>query len=302
MKSINNDLARLIECQHGLVNIRQLAQAGLRGDQVSRRVNAGHWARVTSAVVRVSLQPVDRLSELWTAALHYDGAQLAGSSALEVLGLPAPKDSIIHLVGTRTGRVSPLPRCIMHTQVRADESQTMPDRAAVLPATMQALKWARTDAQAAFQAIWSIQHRLIDLEELQMRIHALPAGPGTAAARRRVALILPGTHSMRELEFANGCRARGLPEPVRQRVRQDSEGRPRYTDAEFKVAGRTLIVEVDGMQHLDAVVRIDDEWRENEFTLQGVPMLHISSLALRVDPERVYAQLRRALQAMRRAA
>ena len=302
MISINRQLAHLIEQQHGLVNIRQLAQAGLRGDHVTRRVNSGHWTRVTSAVVRISVPRADRLSELWTAALHYDGAVLAGSSALEISGLPAPRDGVIHLIGTRTGRVAPLPRCIMHTQVRIDDADVTPDRAAVLPATVQVLKWARTDAQAAFQAIWPIQQRLVTLEDLQTRVRELPAGRGSIAARRRIALIVPGAHSVRELEFANGCRERGLPEPIRQRVRQDSDGRPRYTDAEFTVAGRSIIVEIDGMQHLDVSVRLDDDWRQNEFTLQGTPTLRISTLALRVDPDRVYAQLRRALQQMRAAA
>lgn len=302
MLSIDDDLAQLIQRQHGLITIRQLAAAGFRSDQVSRRVDAGHWTRLTNAVVRVSMHPQDRLGELWTASLHYDGARLAGSSALEVLGLPAPRDGVIHLMGTRTGRAAPLPHCIMHTQVRADEACEHPDRSAVLPATVESLKWARSDRQAAFQAIWPIQRGLVDLESLQTRVRELPAGHGTAAARRRIALIIPGTHSLRELEFANGCRKRGLPEPVRQRLRIDSEGRARYTDAEFTVAGRTLIVEIDGMQHVDASVRVDDEWRENEFIIAGSPVMHISTFALRVEPDRVYAQLRRALQGLQRAA
>ncbi len=130
----------------------------------------------------------------------------------------------------------------------------------------------------------------------------LPPGPGSAAVRRRMSLLIPGTHSVHELDFARGCRARGLPEPVRQRKRLDSEGRRRYTDAEFNVAGRTLVVEIDGLQHLDRAVRMDDDWRGNELVIQGTPVLRVSTLALRVEPDRVYAQLQRALQQLRRAA
>lgn len=302
MRNISPVLAHLIEQQHGLITIRQLARAGFRGDCVTRRVIHGDRARMTSSIVRVSLLPMDRPTELWVASLHYEGAYLAGSSALEIEGLPQPKDGAIHLVGARSGRVSPLPQCVMHTQSHPTDVRLKPDRAAPLSAVVQVLRWARTDRQAAFQAVWALQRGLIDFDQLQEAVIRLPPGPGSAAVRRRMSLLIPGTHSVHELDFARGCRARGLPEPVRQRERLDSEGRRRYTDAEFNVAGRTLVVEIDGLQHLDRAVRMDDDWRGNELVIQGTPVLRVSTLALRVEPDRVYAQLQRALEQLRRAA
>ena len=100
---------------------------------------------------------------------------------------------------------------------------------------------------------------------------------------------------MPESDFAQECRRRGLPEPARQQQRRDSHGRVRYTDAEFRLYGRVLVVEIDGLGHLAADVYLNDQWRANELLMQGAPVLRIPALALRVDPEPFFEQLQRAL-------
>ena len=101
---------------------------------------------------------------------------------------------------------------------------------------------------------------------------------------------------MSEFDFAKECRLRGFPTPIRQRQRTDSEGRARFTDVEFLVNGRTLVVEIDGRGHLATEVLIDDQWRANELLMQGAPVLRIPAVALRIDPDRFFDQLARALQ------
>jgi hypothetical protein len=122
------------------------------------------------------------------------------------------------------------------------------------------------------------------------------------AARRTLDLVDPGVHSMHEYDFARECRRRGLPVPARQTVRRDSEGRNRYTDVEFRVGSRALVVEIDGLQHLDMSVAIDDDWRENELRLQGLSLLRFSAIALQLEPDRCFDQITRALHELRRDA
>lgn len=115
-------------------------------------------------------------------------------------------------------------------------------------------------------------------------------------ARRVLDSVDPGVHSIHEYDFARECVRRGLPRPVRQMERIDSRGQRRYTDVEFRVGARTVVVEVDGLGHLEASVFVDDQWRSNELALQDAKVLRIPGLALRTDPEPFFAQLRRALR------
>jgi very-short-patch-repair endonuclease len=57
------------------------------------------------------------------------------------------------------------------------------------------------------------------------------------------------------------------------------------------IRNRQLVVEIDGMGHLMAEVLIDDGWRANELLIQGTPVLRISSLALKLNPDPFFEQL-----------
>lgn len=156
--------------------------------------------------------------------------------------------------------------------------------------------------QAIFFGVWSIQHGIVTLDFLRDAVLSLPPSPTASMARRAIALIEPGVQSMNEFDFAQECRRRGFPEPIRQARRVDSEGRDRFLDAEFRVNGRSIVVEIDGLQHLDIAVRMDDEYRANELTLQQAPVLRVSALTLRTNPDRFFQQLQRGLQQLATAA
>ena len=114
------------------------------------------------------------------------------------------------------------------------------------------------------------------------------------AASRALEIVEPGVHSMHELDFARECRKRGLPRPIRQVPHTDSQGHNRYTDVEFHIGGKVIVVEIDGLGHLDNEVREDDEWRENELSLQGATVLRVSGYVLRQNPGPFFDQLTRA--------
>lgn len=216
--------------------------------------------------------------------------------------MPTPHDGRIHVIGPPSGRAAPMPGVVMHTSGQYERSRTNPDGVSTDVAALQALRWARTDRQGLFQVLWAMQQGHVTLERLQDLDLATPSAPGTAAMRRRLRLLDPGTHSIPEHEFATMCRQRGLPEPIRQRQRRDGQGRARFTDVEWIIEGRSLVVEIDGRHHLEPATWLEDQRRANEITLQDARVLRIPSLALHLEPDVFFDQVRRGLELLRRAA
>ena len=102
-----------------------------------------------------------------------------------------------------------------------------------------------------------------------------------------------GAESLAEIDFASLCRGAGLPAPSRQRVRTDSTGRRRYLDVAWDQF--RLVVEIDGMFHMELARWMDDSFRGNEISLDGRVLLRFPALVLRTDPERVLTQVRQGL-------
>lgn len=301
MRALTQETRRHASTQHGLLTTRQLLAAGFRARDIDLRVARGEWTRLSHAIVSVHPRPTDRMTQLWAAALHFERAGLAGSSALELLGLPAPHDRRIHVISPRQGLEPPFAGVHLHYVRKPDFIESLPERVATPAAVAQALRYGVTDRQAVFQAIWALQRSLVSLGDLERAVYSQPASPGTSTMKRRFRLIEPGVHSMNEFDVAAECARRGLPQPVRQNRRVDAEGRNRYTDCEFQTPAGVLVVEIDGLGHLDPQTRLDDQWRENEITLQGPRVIRISILGLRLDPERFYEQLARAVLGRRAA-
>lgn len=85
-------------------------------------------------------------------------------------------------------------------------------------------------------------------------------------------------------------RRAGLPPPIRQTIRCDHSGRRRFLDADFG----TFSVEIDGGFHIKPLNYWDDARRQNDLLLIGQRILRFPSVALRLEPEIVVAQLRAA--------
>lgn len=302
MKRLTAELINLAQLQCGLLTSRQLAVAGFQRRELELRIGRGEWQRVSERVIATHNQPLTRSARLWAASLHYERCALAGSSVLELLGLPMPVNGVVHLIGPRAGFRSPMARCVIHTSTTLAVEQHDPDRVGLAMAVMQALRWAISDDQAVFHATWALQRRLVRIEDLQELSINAKSSPGSERMNRRLRHLAPGIDSLGEYYFAVECAKRGLPEPLRQRVRLDSRGIRRFMDAEFRQNGRSLVVEVDGAHHLDPDVHQLDQWRANEVALQGAPVLRVSVVTLKVNPEPFFDQLRRGLDALRRIA
>ena len=103
-----------------------------------------------------------------------------------------------------------------------------------------------------------------------------------------------GAHSLPELDFVQLCRTSDLPLPSRQVERRDSKGRRRWLDVYWDDFG--LVVEIDGLFHMEASHWWSDMWRGNEHTVRLEGVLRYPSFAIRDDPQRVATQVAEALR------
>ncbi len=107
-----------------------------------------------------------------------------------------------------------------------------------------------------------------------------------------------GTHALSELDLTSLLRRSGLPEPRRQRVRTDQQGRRRYLDCEFvRADGRLVVLEIDGGVHIEASNWWDDQLRQTDLVVQDDALwLRIPSPMLHLDPDHVLRQVAQALR------
>ncbi|MDC5699302.1 endonuclease domain-containing protein, partial [Intrasporangium calvum] len=96
-----------------------------------------------------------------------------------------------------------------------------------------------------------------------------------------------GVQSLGELDFAQLCRARGLPEPIRQQVREDSTGRA-YLDVRWACG---LVVEIDGVHHYKGLAPVDDQLRQNRVALTTDTVLRIPNIGLRLHEDEFMDQV-----------
>jgi very-short-patch-repair endonuclease len=106
-----------------------------------------------------------------------------------------------------------------------------------------------------------------------------------------------GARAMSEIDVARLCRTAGLPEPRRQVRRRDPAGRWRYLDVHWEVSKGSVVLEIDGVGHLEVERWYDDLLRAAEVSGPGETVLRLPAAAARLEPQRVVAILRRHLLA-----
>src|SRR5450631_1109904 len=167
-----------------------------------------------------------------------------------------------------------------------------PRPAAVRPAraVIDAASWTDEPRVACALLIASVQQRVTKVAALREALGAA----GLIRHRRHLTAVLidieGGVDSLSEQEFDRLRRRAGLPPPIRQSVRVDASGRRRYIDADFGA----FSVEIDGGFHLRPLNYWADARRQNELVLGGDRILRFPSVAIRLEPEVVVAQLRAA--------
>lgn len=298
----NAPLRELAARQELVATRGQLRACGVLAQHVQSQLEARRWQQVAPDVLVLHNGPLHRATRRWTAVLSapHDAA-LASWSALELWGLERWYRPEIHLVIARGQRWPRQPDVVVHESRRHTPDDVVTRRG--LPvhrparAAVDAAAWSRSARTAVGLLAAVVQQGIAGVPELHEALEV--AGRVRHQRLMRLSLhdIAGGAQSHAEIDFARLCREAGLPEPVRQRRRRDIRGRSRFLDVEWLLPdGRRLVLEIDGMGHLDAERWYDDLMRTAEIPgLTDDVLIRLPAAAARTEPERVIAILARYL-------
>lgn len=287
---------RIAEGQGGVVSKAQVYRLGLTRGEVGAHLRAGRWQRVHSQSLAVH---TGRLAQdgLWWAAVFEGGdrACLDGVSALLAAGLQHFSEPTIRVSVPRGVLVRRAPGLQVRQSRRLEPSDVVTvgiPRTRNHVATVRAAMWARSDKQAALLLTMSVQQRLATPEQLVQQLLRVKRDRRRALITGVITDLLDGVRSLGEHEFAQMCRARGLPEPTRQVLRPGKGGRY-YLDVVWEEWG--VVVEIDGIQHSWAGNVVADALRHNTVALGNEVVLRLPLLGLRVAPDEFFSQIEQAL-------
>ena len=277
--------------------MRSLVDDGWTVAAVRAQLDARRWQRLGRAILTHNGPPSTR--ERRTAALITLGprALLTSFTSLEEAGLTGWEREALHVLVPRSARTRRPADLTLRIHYTDDwpEAQTRRDRigrAAVLAAS----SFASTRPACGLLAA-TVQQRLIRPSDV---VGAVEAASRTRHRRPLLAAaqdIAQGAQALSEIDLARLCRRQGLPEPLRQAVRQEPSGRRRYLDAEWRTrSGRRVVAEVDGALHLIAGRWWDDQLRQNELAIAGDVVLRFPTVVVRNEVHLVVDQLTRALE------
>ena len=283
------------ERQAGIVTRRQLARLGFTSDHVRGHVEAGRWAAYGRKVVALQTGPLSQAQVRWLAVL--DGGPnsvLGGISALHAHGLagfPTERVQILVPYGSRSVQT---PLYVRRPSRRLVPAAIHPVKSPpclrIAPALVDALTRVTQPRRGCALMAAVVQQRLLPASELSAALAADSSLPHRRLYVAVAADIEGGSHSLLEIDFRRLAVRAGLTPPRGQHVRRDASGRRRYLDADFE----TFAVEVDGAVHLRPLNWWDDMLRQNAIVLTGKPILRFSSVAVRLHPDEVSAQLKQA--------
>lgn len=293
--------------QAGLLTRPQIRRLGVTAAQLEAELAAGRWRPVgRNTVVVIPARPHDQLT-WWLGVLECapraaagvrPRAALAGITALIAAGLRGiDDDGFVHVAAPKSSHpVPPLPGVRVHETRRWRDEDVLlvgVPRARPEVATIQAALWARSDRESALFVASAVQQRVAAAELVAAALERVRRDKRRTLLRGVLLDVMGGAHSLNELDFAAHCRARGLPEPDRQ-VLVRSPGGTSFLDVRWR--RWRIVVEIDGVGHLEPARWIEDSLRHNEIALGGDTVLRIPSLGLRLDPARHLDAVERALR------
>ncbi len=291
-------MVEFAEQNGGVLSRHDARSLGVSDTAIRSEVDAGRLKADGRALRVVGAPPNERGAMVMALANAAPTCALDGITGLRAFGLEHFDDDMIHLGGPRNARAATSDRVRFHPQRRwnPDDVTVVHGLRCVRPdvAVLNGALWLPTLRAAATLLTMAAQQHLVDPDELRAAARNLPQRlRRTRDITSLIAELDQGIQSINELDFARGCRARGLPEPTRQQQLRSPSGLW-YLDVEFEPYG--VHVEINGIQHRLADRAHLDDLKSNETALRdGVP-LRFSSLAVREDDDAIYAQLTRALR------
>jgi very-short-patch-repair endonuclease len=271
------------------------------------RVTSGRWQRACHGVLVAHSGPMTEKQQLWAAVLWAGpGAVLAGLTAARLDGLQglADPDAVANrpvqllVPAYRSVRRKPSGLFVVVHYSRALDAADIhpirvPPRTRIARSLVDAAAWMASDRGSRAVLAAGVQQRLVRVEDLRAVVARNQRLPRRALISGTLDDIAGGAQALSELDFTRLLRRHRLPAPDRQARRDDSTGRRRWLDAVWEAA--RLIVEVDGIHHMEASQYWADMDRDNDFILNGYRVLRFPAFVVRQNPVYVAAKIRCAL-------
>ncbi|OBB47705.1 DUF559 domain-containing protein [Mycobacterium sp. 852002-51961_SCH5331710] len=273
----------------GVITLAQAERCGLSRHAIGRRVRAGRWRRCSPGVYFVDDRPFTGAARVRAAVWGY-GPQATASGlsaawwhsmtrfAPDIVEVTVPRESHHpHRAGIRTRR---------RDLASSDVVERKGLRVTAIPLTVVEAAIRERDGVVLMD---SALQSVVELRDL-WRAHLRNRGRhGSPAARRLLQAASDGARSAAERLLVKLLREAGIGgwytnHPV-----------DRYkVDVAFPA--QRVAIEVDGWAfHSDAEVFVKDRNRQNKIALLGWSVLRFTWLDLTQYPERVIAEIRRAL-------
>jgi very-short-patch-repair endonuclease len=291
------EAADLARTQDGVLSRRQLMGLGISRWQVRAEIQAGRWRSHGRHSVAVHTRELEGEARWWWAVLETAGdAMITASTALVAAGLTGYEGNEIH-VAVLKSRHHHRPRGVVVHETRRlsaeDRVNVGLPRTRVPMATVLAALWARSDRQACFVVLMTINQGLVSVQQLQESSKRVRRDKRRKLLRWVIVAAADGVRAMGELDFAVLCRRRGLPEPDRQVIRTGRNGRV-YLDVYWDQW--RVIVEIEGVGHFEPLAVVSDALRQNKIAIEDGVVLRIPVVGLRTQPADFMDQVEAALR------
>jgi very-short-patch-repair endonuclease len=282
-------LDEFLRRQDGVLTLAQAQQAGLSRHAVNRRVRSGHWRRCSPGVFFVDDRPFTDAARVRAAVWGYGlEAVASGLAAAWWHGLTKFAPDIVEVTVPRTS----------HHPHRDGVRMRRRDLASADVVERNALRvteLALTVVEAAVRfrggstLMDSALQRRIELRELWCAHLRNKGRHGSPAARRLLQAAADGARSEAERLLVALLREAGI-----------TGWRTNYPIGGYKVdvgfPKQKVAIEVDGWAfHNDPEVFVKDRNRQNAIALLGWKVLRFTWFDLTEYPERVIAEIRRAI-------
>ncbi len=291
----DRDRLLFVQCD---VFSRQQALQFWTPSAIRHRVARGVWQHPHRGVYVASAADLTARQKRWIAVLASPGSLLGGRTALEEAGLDGFESPTVDLILPGDLRFDRPPIWVRthrtrHLLGRDLRAWRVPRRTANARSVVDAARWAVSDNEARVVIAIAVQQRLVAERDVIDVLRRLPRVRRSQLIRSTATDAFGGAHSLAELGFLALSRRAGLPEPKLQVGRRDASGRRRLVDVLYEDYG--VLVEIDGIQHLDARQAWADMKRQNDLWVSGLRVLRFPSWLIRERPDEVIEQVRRAL-------
>ncbi|HOB79848.1 MAG TPA: hypothetical protein PLX57_08320 [Ornithinibacter sp.] len=287
----------LAAVQAGALSHRQLTELKVTRATVRNKLESGRWQRRTEEVITTTTGPMSVEQHRWVAVLHCGpGALVGGLSAAAVHGLKNWHRDEVHVLVGNDHSFEPVEGVVTFRTRRSLPRMRHPSPLPTCALEPAVLLWAGHEphprsAMGVLAAV--VQQRLTTAAKLASWVEALKPLRRAPAIRSLLTDLAGGSQSMAEVDVLQMCRGAGLAIPDRQVPRRDSSGQLRFTDCEWHLKdGRTLVLEVDGLFHLEIQHYEGDVRRQRRLTTPTRIVVRCTSNELRHEPWVLAADLR----------